>query len=241
MVEGSEYLDLKYEAWLRKRVILRHSPNAKLGYARQLGLEECSTEYIFMLDDDIEFEKGFAEACYEELIRIPDGFALSPVIVFGDHPSIQEIYYSIKKDGEGVSGGCCILNREILKSIGGFMENVHIGEDSELFYRAKKYGYRWIRKAGLYTYHPLTKKQFLFRTWHHREGRSLSVSYGYQSYQGLILLQIRNIIVNYLRILKTRKIQLNMNLLGSNLISLITIIRTMIGGENYSFYKKKIV
>ena len=100
-------------------MVLCHSPNAKLGYARQLGLEEYSTEYIFMLDDDIEFEKGFAEACYNELKKIPDAFALSPIIVFGDDRVLLDLFHSIKKDRESVSGGCCILNRELLNSIGG--------------------------------------------------------------------------------------------------------------------------
>ena len=240
VVEGSENLAPEYEAWLRKRVILRHSPNAKLGYARQLGLEECNTEHIFMLYDDIEFEKGFAEACYEELIKIPDAFALSPIIVFGDDPVIVELFQSIKKDRESVSGGCCIINRELLNSIGGYMDEVHIGEDAELFYRAKKYGYKWVRKVGVYAYHPATVTQFLLRTWHHREGHLISVTYGYKAYTDLILDQIKGITVNYLRIIKTGKIRLNMHLLASNLIALVTAIRVIIGGDNYAFYKKKI-
>ena len=241
VVEGTENLASNYVSWLEKRVNLVHSPNAKLGHARQLGLQECNTEYIFMIDDDIEFKKGFAESSLKAIRQFPDAFALSPVIVFGNNPTLQEIFYSIKKDNEGVSGGCCIIHRETLNTLGGYKTDVHIGEDSELFYRAKRQGYKWIRKSGLYVSHPLTSKQFIFRTWYHRFGSFFPIVYGYETHFSLLAVKLRAFIVNVLRIPRTRKLRLNLYLLASNLVALVTLVRVFIGADDYAYFKKKIV
>jgi len=219
-----------------------HTPNAKLGYARQKGLEAVITPFFFMIDDDVVFKKGIAKELYNAMLKYgPTVFAMSPIILFGTNENILSFYKRVTKDTEGVSSGFCIISKPIVDRMGGFNRTIHIGEDAELFYRAKRYGYRWIRKHDVFVNHPGTDVDFIFRTWRHREGITTSVAYGFGSYHGLIIKRIVSIIGNMMTLMKHRNIRTTLFLMSNNFISILAYLRGMVGGESYALHKKKIV
>lgn len=219
-----------------------HTPNVKLGFARNKGASAVSTPFFFMIDDDITFAKNTAEKTYNALKKYgAEVFAISPIILFGKNKNILSVYKRKKADTEGVSSGFCIISLEKLKEIGGFNRLIHIGEDAELFYRAKRHGYKWIRKHDIFVNHPCTDSEFLFKTWGHRKGIMTSVSYGFDTYHGLIIKRIRDILLNILSFIKHRNFRTTMFLISSDFISILAYLRGIIGGENYALHKKKIV
>jgi len=219
-----------------------HTPNVKLGYARQIGLNAVSTPYFFMVDDDILFKKGIAKKLYDEIMKYgSDVFAMSPVILFGTNEDILSVYRRKKKDTVGASSGACLINKCIVDSIGGFNSKIHRGEDAELFYRAKKRGYRWIRKHNLYVRHSGNEIEFIFRSWRNREGKLTGIAYGFDSYHGMIIKRIRSIFVHVLGLVKYRNFKATMFFICSDVIAIIAFIRGIIGGKEYALHKKKIV
>ncbi|HUY00111.1 MAG TPA: glycosyltransferase family 2 protein [Candidatus Deferrimicrobium sp.] len=224
-------------------IVIIHTPNAKLGYARQRGLMEVKTDYFFMIDDDIIFKKGFDVECYNAIKGAEENvFALSPLIIFGNDPLIKGIFErrKLKKDREGTSGGICIINKEIIKEIGGYNKNIHIGEDAELFSRAKVLGYRWIRKMNICVYHPLSRKDFIFRTWNHRHGFYVLLAYNVKSRKSLLFDRSKEFILSVIRFFTMKNKLSEIYFISHNLVSLITIVRVFIGGEKYALFKTKI-
>ncbi len=206
-----------------------HTPNVKLGYARQIGLDAVSTSYFFMIDDDISFDKDVSYKMYNRIINYSNNvFALSPIILFGTNKDILSVYMRKKKDVEGVSSGYCIINTEIVRKLGGFNIDIHVGEDAELFYRAKKKGYNWIRLHDVYVNHPCTDKEFIFRTWNHRRGMMFSVKYGFDTYYSLILKRVRDMFLNLISFIRHRNYKTTMFLMSNDFISLITYVWGMI-------------
>ena len=243
VVESSEKFPSGYIKELYKmNVLLLKTPNATLGKARQTGLKSCTTDYIFMIDDDIIFEDSFIKDCYNAIRKyelIDNVFALSPIIIFGDDEDIKRIFRA-KNDKEGVSGGCCILNRNKLLKIKGYNVDVHIGEDAELFYRGKLSGYKWIRKHDISVNHPLTKKDLIFRVWKNRYGHYVSIAYGFKTIPLLLIDRVRDIIVNVFQVFRVKNLRTTLYIISMNFIAIIALIRVMIGGMKYALYKKKI-
>ena len=233
-----------HDFYKSKEIEYYHTPNAKLGYARQRGLSKVNTEYFFMIDDDITFEKDVSYKMYNRMINYDKDvaytmynrminyssnvFALSPIILFGTNKDILSVYMRKKKDVEGVSSGYCMINTDIVRKLGGFNINIHVGEDAELFYRAKKNGYNWIRLHDVYVNHPCTNSEFIFRTWNHRRGMMFSVKYGFDTYFSLILKRVRDMFLNLLSFIRHRNYKTTMFLMCNDFISLITYVWGMI-------------
>jgi len=220
--------DIK-EYYLNENIEFYHTPNVNIGNARQTGLKNVTTKYFFMIDDDIVFKKYVAYEMYYKMINYTNNvFALSPIILFGTNENILSIYKRKRKDVEGVSSGYCIINKDIINKIGGFNVNIHVGEDSELFYRAKKKGYNWMRLHNVFVNHPCTDMQFIFRTWNHRKGMMFSVNYGFDTYYSLILKKLRDMFLNLISFIKHRNYRTTMFLICNDFISLITYVWGMI-------------
>lgn len=219
-----------------------HTPNAKLGYARQKGLGAVSTPFFFMVDDDIVFYKGLAEKLYSEMLKYgPTVFAMSPVIIFGTNKDIISVYTRKKKDSEGVSSGCCMLFTQTAINIGGFNTKIHIGEDAELFNRARTKNYRWIRKHGLFVRHPGNNVEFIFRPWRQREGKMTAIAYGLDNYHGVIIKRMKSIFSHCLSLIRYRNINSVMFFICQDVIHILAFIRGIIGGKTYALHKTKIV
>ena len=219
-----------------------HTPNVKLGYARQLALEAVSTPFFLMLDDDIIFKRGLAETLYNEMLKYgPTVFAMSPIIIFGSNKDIIPVMLRHQGDSESASSGCVMFITKIALGVGGFNPEIHIGEDAELFYRAIYHKYRWIRKDGVFVNHPLTDVEFIFRKWRHREGISSSVAYGYHTYHGLIIIKIKGMLINLLSFMKYRNFRTLMFCTCHDFITVLAYIRGIIGGKEYALHKTKIV
>ena len=233
---------MAYDFYRDNGIDFYHTPDAKLGYARQKGLLAVTTPYLLMLDDDIIFSRGLAEELHREMIRYgATVFAMSPVIIFGNDKDIMSVYTRRKKDSVGCSGGCCMLSTQTTLHIGGFNTQINRGEDAELFNRARFKKYTWIRKHGLYVRHPGTNVEFIFRSWRNREGKLTGIAYGFDSYHGMIIKRIRSILVHILGLVKHRKFKATMYFICNDFIAIIAFIRGIIGGKEYALHKKKII
>lgn len=136
------------------------TPDVKLGYARNTALKHCSSDYVAMLDDDLlvsdQWQAQLLPAFYD-----PDVVAVSSKIIYGEG-FIAKLFHSGLRE-RGGSGGCAIYNRKAVIELGGFNENIHRGEDTELERRIEKNGKKWIRNQDVLAFHPLTVKEFLVR------------------------------------------------------------------------------
>ncbi|HEY3335547.1 MAG TPA: glycosyltransferase [Candidatus Limnocylindrales bacterium] len=52
-----------------------------------------------------------------------------------------------------VTTTCCLIERKVLEAVGGFNETLPTGEDTELFYRIRRAGYRFVIPADAWAWH----------------------------------------------------------------------------------------
>lgn len=136
------------------------TPDAKLGYARNVALKHCKSDYVVMLDDDLlvsdEWQRQLLPAFEDN-----DVVAVSSKVIYGEG-FIAQLFLSGLRE-RGGSGGCAIYNREAIVGLGGFNDNIHRGEDIELELRVERAGKKWPRRQDVLAFHPVTLKEFLGR------------------------------------------------------------------------------
>ena len=80
-------------------------------------------------------------------------------VIFGC-PGDKVVEALYRKIFSKFSGGCMLMDRLKVLSVGGWDENIHWGEDTELYYRLKKHGLVWDSDFNAVAYHPMTLKQY---------------------------------------------------------------------------------
>ena len=148
-----------------------YTPNAKLGYARQKGLEQATTEYVVFLDDDILISFNWFHETFKRLESSPKHAVVSSLIIFQDskYPELETLCTSGRQAGH--SGGALILHREKVLACGGWNKNVHFGEDYELALRLRRHGLVWTRTTATRAFHPITLAAWLRRAF--RNGKAV--------------------------------------------------------------------
>jgi len=144
-------------------------PNIKLGPARNMGLEHVETPETLVLDDDLIYGPTFYATLSKHLNSSKEVAAVSGMVQWGypDHKTMMRLHSNPRSIGH--SGGCALFKTDILKKLGGYHPEMHRGEDSELFYRLRKHGYKWLRVPEPVG-HPCTVRQYLTRNMHNPEG-----------------------------------------------------------------------
>jgi glycosyltransferase involved in cell wall biosynthesis len=73
---------------------------------------------------------------------------------------------------------CCLIRRDAIERVGGFNEQLSTGEDTELFFRLRSAGYRFVVPAQCWVYHPppatiraLLRKSFAYGVGNGLEAR----------------------------------------------------------------------
>jgi GT2 family glycosyltransferase len=141
------------------------------GYAGGMndGIEralEFDSDYVLLLNNDVEVEPGFLSALVEEAARAPDAAALSPVIVFADRADL--VWYAGARfdpargyngritgyrepvsrftevtETERAAGTALLVSRRALDEVGLFDEQLFAySEDADWSLRARAAGYR---------------------------------------------------------------------------------------------------
>lgn len=154
------------------RIIVIRKPLAKLGAARQAGLEFSTSDFICFLDDDLLLEKGWFKKMMGEF-NDPDIYAVSSKVIFGykTDPVLEKLFRFSKG---AQSGGSCIMRTREVLSMGGFDKTIHWGEDFELAQRIEREGHRWVMSDAL-SFHPMDVHGFFQRSksW----GAGLAMAY----------------------------------------------------------------
>lgn len=123
-----------------------YDPAAKLGAARQIGLEHCQSKYVLFVDDKIELNPSSIPPLYNYLDSTEDPavVAVSGNVLIGyNDPVLKKLFSCSRPMGEGENGGFVLLNRKEVSELGGFSRAIHWGEDVELRQRLNAAGKKW--------------------------------------------------------------------------------------------------
>ncbi len=135
-----------FEQTTKHNLIYIYKPEAKLGLARQIGLENCASKYVFFVDDKVILDPSSVSILYEALDRSrdPDVVAVSGKMLIGyNDPVLKKLFSCTRPLTEGENGGFVLLNREEVLALGGFNRTIHWGEDVELLQRLNSEGKKW--------------------------------------------------------------------------------------------------
>lgn len=148
--DGSTDDSLKVLAPFAKagHITLIEGPNKGGCHARNRGLRDVETTYVMFLDADDALTEGVLQGSVEAAqaagadvvfsrmeVRYPDGHSehRGP---FGPPLQTERQVFENWFDGDWL-GTCCVTWRsEFVRSIGGWDENLHIGQDGDLVMRA---------------------------------------------------------------------------------------------------------
>ena len=154
VVDGSE---VPYVLESNGKDFVVHVPCARLGAARQIGLERCDSKYVFFVDDDTILTPSCLHILYDALDHSGDArlVAVSGKVIYGNNDVVfRKLFSRTKAFGEGETGGFVLLKRKEVLLLGGFNSNIHWGEDVELRQRMNAKGLRWGRVPEAIAYHP---------------------------------------------------------------------------------------
>lgn len=117
-------------------ILIDNSQNNRgLGAARNLGISQATGRYIAIVDDDIEFQYGWLEACIDILDKFP-GVLATPIHVDKNRPWWKK-HYRGNIDGYNIhsrsGSNCMVMKKHTLELIGPF-ENIHPSKDGVLFH-----------------------------------------------------------------------------------------------------------
>lgn len=173
------------------------SPAAR---ARNLGVAATSGEYLLFVDDDAYFgHDRVLEMLLERLRTDPSIGVVGPSkLIPPDATPLQRriaaevprwVYPVVDADIEsnppldrhgftGITTTCCLMRRAVFEEIGGFDERLTTGEDTDVFYRLRRAGYRFVIPRDCWVYHDppsrlaeLLRKSFRYGMNHAWEAR----------------------------------------------------------------------
>jgi glycosyltransferase involved in cell wall biosynthesis len=136
-----------FEHATKHNLIYIYKPEAKLGLARQIGLENCASKYVFFVDDKVILNPSSVSILYEALdkSRDPDVVAVSGNVLIGyNNPVLRKLFSCARPLSEGENGGFVLLDRKAVLASGGFNRTIYWGEDVELRQRLNSEGKKWI-------------------------------------------------------------------------------------------------
>lgn len=137
-------------------------PKLKFGAVRALAMEHCSSDYVAMVDDDIELSEGWFDGLISEFHN-PNVVAVSSHLVFSGDKITNKLSKANKRTSGG-SGGAAIYNRKDILGCGNFNSAIHRGEDMELELRIQMAGKKWLKSQKISAYHPISSvMEFLSR------------------------------------------------------------------------------
>jgi glycosyltransferase involved in cell wall biosynthesis len=135
-------------------------PYLRFGAVRNLIMLTCKSDFVAMVDDDIQLEKDWFKVLMNEFAD-SKVVAVSSKLIFGDGV-VAKLCWANKRTSGG-SGGAAIYDRKAILELGNFNEKIHRGEDVELELRILNVGKKWVKSQKTRAYHPLTILEFLDR------------------------------------------------------------------------------
>ncbi len=113
---------------------IRNTSNLWFGYARNQGLDISTGQYIAIVDNDLEYIKGWLEDCVHNLNKTK-GKKLMATSLEVDRAHIQPKFYRKPVDIDGIlhpvnvfaGSNCWVMHREDYEKIGGFINHYIAG------------------------------------------------------------------------------------------------------------------
>ena len=134
------------------------------GEFRNRGSSLVTSPFFLMLDDDIRYTEEDVVHMQNYHIMRKGLFAINARITFTDDKGLQRAQ---RMEPPGVAGGFCMYNTAYFKKIGGFNSKIGVGEDKNLYDRATKIGYEWVRDPDLNVLHKGSLLDFITRRGRH--------------------------------------------------------------------------
>lgn len=155
------------------------------GRARNDRAEKAKNGILVFLDDDVRLgneytlENLIKPLITDEKVAICGSSQLIPLDANNFQKKcalqIQHVQHPVIKSSQEVGmvgAACCAMRKDLFLSIGGFNADMMRGEDQEICYRLKKKGFKIIRSADTWIYHPPPKdlKEFINTTFFRAKG-----------------------------------------------------------------------
>jgi glycosyltransferase involved in cell wall biosynthesis len=122
--------------------------------ARNFGSKEAKGVFVFFIDSDMELAPNVVEECVELVLQRNIGAVIIPEesVAKGFLSQCKRIEKEMRVDGE-FSEASRFFKKEVFDSVGGFDENLVIGEDFDLNNRINTAGYRTARCKARIRHH----------------------------------------------------------------------------------------
>lgn len=164
--DGSDHNEFEeLEVFIKKLanksiILLRNEKNLGFSSTVNRGVNESGADFVVLLNTDVIPEKNFLEASLKDLEIDENLFGVGfmdksidgeKTVLRGRGLAKFERGFLVHKRGEvdktdtfWISGGSCIIRREIFKKLSGFdsLYDPFYWEDIDLSYRARKSGYK---------------------------------------------------------------------------------------------------
>jgi cellulose synthase/poly-beta-1,6-N-acetylglucosamine synthase-like glycosyltransferase len=165
--------------------------------ARNMGVAATSGDLLLFVDDDAYFgHERVLETLVETLMADPTVGVVGPSKlippsvnwlqrriasevprwVYPVTPTAVEANPPLDRYGfSGITTTCCLMPRAVFDRVGGFDERLPTGEDTALFYRIHRAGYRFVIPGRCWVYHdpPRTLGQLVRKSFRYGVGHAL--------------------------------------------------------------------
>lgn len=186
--EPAPQLVTEVRSRVRNAVLLESSANLGFAGAMNLAARHARGDYLVLLNDDTEVERGWLESLVETAERRHNAGAVGSTMRFPDG-SIQEAGSILWRDGSTLtvgrgladnrrfdferqvdfaSGGSLLVRRAIWESLGGLSEDYYPAyyEDTDLCLRIRALGYEvWYQPRSRLMHHESTSTNLSFRNY----------------------------------------------------------------------------
>ncbi len=171
-----------------------------VGRARQMAVQAARGDILLFLDDDAApAQADLVEQLVQPLLHdptigvtgvvrvLPPGASWFQRRVAAEIPrTVNAVPHSVQEsnpplDGYGhslITTTCCAMRRSVYEEAGGFCPDLITGEDTDLFYRIRRLGYRFVLIPNRWVEHPapdslpaLLRKYYHYGIGHGQEAR----------------------------------------------------------------------
>ncbi|MBN1999818.1 glycosyltransferase family 2 protein [candidate division KSB1 bacterium] len=171
-LDGTKNVIERYAASDKRILFIENEKNLGFSRANNIGLAECSAEFVLFLNPDTELPANVLETLLKEIRQTSKNGIIGPQLVFDDgrpqsgygtRPTVLTIMRDFLLSGkirarlkkspalkqrhivDWVSGACLLGRRYLFNQLGGFDEKIFMySEDVDLCLRAKSAGYQVI-------------------------------------------------------------------------------------------------
>ncbi len=196
--------------------VVKFADNKGQACARNAGVRESGGDIVLFTDSDCVVMKDWVMKMAEELIRSrregPNIAAIYGKVLSGSgfiekceaYTGYAYVQGGIRMQANNLNTACAAVYRDAFWKVGGFSEDLKVGEDSDLAMKLSKNGYRVIYEpsVSVFHYHGIkTFKEFLLKQKRWGEALGLRFERRYRDRLGFVLPLLSNPLLHFILIL----------------------------------------